>query len=260
VEYGSGASRKVRLILGALPDPAAYIAIDISAAFLPEASGRIAADYPSLSVLPLAADYTRPITLPGRPKRPVLGFFRLDHRQFRAGVRQAFLARARATLGAGPLLIGHDPTRDPAVLLAVLLAAYGGGEGLIPAPHLNMLAHLGRLLGAPVDEGATRCASRRILFAWRLIWWRAGRSSGGSASIWSRRLREKVRVHGRDHHEGEEEVHRDHQHQRRREKEGGRSRTPSPPSPPGGPRRGVTPSLIHGRLESWIENCALARR
>jgi uncharacterized SAM-dependent methyltransferase len=57
---------------------------------------------------------------------------------------------------AGRLLIGHDPTRDPAVLLAVLLAAYGDGEGLIPALHPNMLAHLGRLLGAPVDEGAFR--------------------------------------------------------------------------------------------------------
>jgi uncharacterized SAM-dependent methyltransferase len=84
VEYGSGASRKVRLILGALPDLAAYIAIDISAAFLAEASGRIAADYPSLSVLPLAADYTHPMARPERPEGPVLGFFRLDHRQFRA--------------------------------------------------------------------------------------------------------------------------------------------------------------------------------
>jgi dimethylhistidine N-methyltransferase len=180
VEYGSGASRKVRLILDALTDPAAYIAIDVSAAFLAEASGRIAADYPSLSVLPLAADYTRPIALPGRPEGPVLGFFPGSTiGNFAPEGVTAFLARARATLGAGRLLIGHDPTRDP----AVLLAAYGDAEGLMPALHLNMLAHLGRLLNAPVDEGAFRHEVRiaedpfRVeahLVARRPVQWRIG--------------------------------------------------------------------------------------
>jgi dimethylhistidine N-methyltransferase len=157
VEYGSGASRKVRLILEALASPAAYVAVDVSATFIAEAAGRIAGEYPGLSVLPLAADYTRPITLPARPAGPVLGFFPGSTiGNFRPEGVTAFLARARATLGAARLLIGHDPTRDP----DRLLPAYGDAEGLMPALHLNMLAHLGRLLGAPVDEGAFRHEAR----------------------------------------------------------------------------------------------------
>jgi dimethylhistidine N-methyltransferase len=180
VEYGSGASRKVRLILDALPDPAAYIAIDVSVAYLTEAAGRIAAGYPGLAVLPLAADYTRPIMLPERPEGPTLGFFPGSTiGNFGPPEVTAFLAQARATLGSGRLLIGHDPTRDP----ARLLAAYGDAEGLMPALHLNMLAHLGRLLGAPVDEGAFRHEVRiaedpfRVeahLVARRPVRWRIG--------------------------------------------------------------------------------------
>jgi dimethylhistidine N-methyltransferase len=180
VEYGSGASRKVRLILDALPAPAAYVAIDVSAAFLVEATDRIAADYPGLAVLPLSADYTQPLALPGRPEGPVLGFFPGSTiGNFGPEGVTAFLARARATLGAGRLLIGHDPTRDR----ARLLAAYGNADGLMPALHLNMLAHLGRLLGAPVDEGAFRHEVRiaedpfRVeahLVARRPVRWRIG--------------------------------------------------------------------------------------
>jgi dimethylhistidine N-methyltransferase len=153
VEYGSGASRKVRLLLEALSSPVAYVAIDVSASFLAEAAARIAMDHPGLAVLPLAADYTRPIVLPERPEGPVLGFFPGSTiGNFKPEEVTAFLARARATLGAGRLLIGHDPTRDP----ALLLAAYGGAEGLMPALHLNVLSHLGRLLAAPVDVGIFR--------------------------------------------------------------------------------------------------------
>jgi dimethylhistidine N-methyltransferase len=159
VEYGSGASRKVRLILEALKSPAAYVAIDVSATFLAEAAGRIAAEYPGLMVLPLAVDYTRPITLPARPAGPLLGFFPGSTiGNFGPEGVTAFLARARATLGAGLLLISHDPTRDP----ERLLAACGDADGLMPALHLNMLAHLGRLLCAPVDESAFRHEARIV--------------------------------------------------------------------------------------------------
>lgn len=42
VEFGSGASRKIRTLLDALPAPATYVAIDISGAYLEAAIRRLA--------------------------------------------------------------------------------------------------------------------------------------------------------------------------------------------------------------------------
>src|SRR3984957_17274871 len=46
IELGSGASRKVRLLLKALQTPVAYVPVDISRDFLREAAANIAADFP----------------------------------------------------------------------------------------------------------------------------------------------------------------------------------------------------------------------
>ncbi len=66
VEFGSGASRKIRTLLDALPEPAAYIAIDISGAYLEAAIRRLAPDYPGIAMVPVCADYSKPVTLPVR--------------------------------------------------------------------------------------------------------------------------------------------------------------------------------------------------
>ncbi len=74
VEYGSGSSEKTRVLLGALHARrtlAAYVPIDISEAFLLETAVGLRDAYPGLPVLPLAADYTRPLrrcrSCPPRP-------------------------------------------------------------------------------------------------------------------------------------------------------------------------------------------------
>lgn len=64
VEYGSGSSRKTRLLLEALPGLAGYVPIDISREFLLAAAGKIANDYPGLAVLPVCADYEQTFELP----------------------------------------------------------------------------------------------------------------------------------------------------------------------------------------------------
>src|SRR5262249_33305880 len=64
VEYGSGSSRKTRLLLDRLRDPAAYVPVDISAEHLLASARRLAARYPGLVIRPVAADFTRPFTLP----------------------------------------------------------------------------------------------------------------------------------------------------------------------------------------------------
>lgn len=148
VEYGSGASRKVRVLLDAMTKPRRYVAIDISAEYLGNAAERIAAEYPSLDVLPIVADYAYPIELHSHTDgSPVLGFFpgstigNFD----RDGVI-AFLERARTTLDGGWFLVGHDTNRDE----ASLKRAYGDAEGLMPAFHLNLLSHINHVLEADI--------------------------------------------------------------------------------------------------------------
>ena len=78
VEFGSGASRKVRLLLAALADPEAYVAIDISREALRHAANALAASFPELAVVALCADYMRPLELPELPaggEGRRLGFF-----------------------------------------------------------------------------------------------------------------------------------------------------------------------------------------
>jgi dimethylhistidine N-methyltransferase len=158
VEYGSGASRKVRILLDAMDRPSRYVAIDISAEYLDAATKRIATDYPDVSVQPVVADYTQPIAIPGAcGGGPVLAFFPGSTiGNFAQDGVVAFLERARATIGAGWLLIGHDPNQDE----ATLMRAYGDADGLMPALHLNLLRRLRDELGADVDIGAFRHEAR----------------------------------------------------------------------------------------------------
>ncbi len=82
VEFGSGSSTKTPILLRSV-NPAAYVPIDISGDFLRESSAGLSAAFPGLPVLPVEADFLRPIALPAAvADLPKLGFFpRLDHRQ-----------------------------------------------------------------------------------------------------------------------------------------------------------------------------------
>jgi L-histidine Nalpha-methyltransferase len=158
VEFGSGASHKARLVLDALPAPRHYVAVDISRAYLQAAAARMAADYPSLEVAAVCADYTKPfsIPLPG-DGTPVLGFFpgttvgNFDERDL-----VAFLRRVRTALGPSWFLVGADPNQDP----ESLLDAYGQGTPLMARFHENLLVRMGRELGAGFEPGVFRHEAR----------------------------------------------------------------------------------------------------
>ncbi len=146
VEFGAGASRKIRVLLDALEAPEAYVALDISGDFLAAAIARLAPDYPSVTMTPFAADYSKPIRLPeGVAGDNRLGFFAgTSIGNFSPDEAAGFLARARDTLGPSRFLVGADPTRDP----DRLRRAYGACDGMMPAFHLNLLARMNRELGA----------------------------------------------------------------------------------------------------------------
>jgi dimethylhistidine N-methyltransferase len=158
VEFGSGASHKVRILLNALTAPTRYVALDISREYLEAATLRIAEDYPGIEVTPVCADYTKQITLPiQRWASSVLGFFPGSTiGNFDPAGAVAFLTRARETLGPSWLLVGADPNRDE----QSLFRAYNQADGLMAELHKNLLVHLNRLLGTAFDPGDFRHEAR----------------------------------------------------------------------------------------------------
>jgi len=148
IELGSGASRKVRLMLEALR-PAAYLAVDISREFLLQATRRLARDYPWLEVHAACADLCKPLSISGLPAAGQrLAFFPGSSiGNFEPSEARALLHRLRPLLGAqGALLIGVDLKKDP----AILHAAYNDLAGVTAAFNLNLLERLRRELRADV--------------------------------------------------------------------------------------------------------------
>jgi len=145
IEFGSGAARKVRLLLDALEEPDAYVAIDISGEALRHAANALATSFPNLAVVAVCADYMHPLELPALPaagKGRRLGFFpgstigNLD-----PGTAVDFLAGCRSVIGAdGAMLVGVDLKKDP----ALLHAAYNDAQGITAAFNLNLLARINR--------------------------------------------------------------------------------------------------------------------
>lgn len=148
IELGSGASRKIRLLLDALR-PARYVGLDISRTFLLESTQCLANDYPWLEVHALCADFTAPFELPPLPPaaRPVLFFPGSSIGNFSPEEARALLSRLGAPLprGAG-LLIGVDRIKDR----TRLEAAYNDAQGITGAFNLNLIERLRREAGAAV--------------------------------------------------------------------------------------------------------------
>lgn len=152
IEFGSGSSAKTPLLLRAVA-PAAYVPVDISAAFLQESAAALAKDFPGLPVLPVAADFTRPFRLPGAiADQPRLGFFPGSTLGNLAPIAAVDLLRSfAATLGAGSwLVIGLDLAKDK----ETLEAAYDDAQGVTAAFNLNLLHRINRELGGtiPIED------------------------------------------------------------------------------------------------------------
>jgi dimethylhistidine N-methyltransferase len=155
IEYGSGSSTKTRLLLDALaPALAAYVPIDISREHLYRTAEALRADYPALRVAPVAADYTRPFTIPDDPeqrRKRVVFFPGSTIGNFEPEEARRFLAQIAAVVGpGGGLLLGVDRKKDP----AVLDRAYDDDEGVTAAFNINLLLRLNRELGADFDPAA----------------------------------------------------------------------------------------------------------
>lgn len=146
IEYGSGSSAKVRILLEVLPDLASYVPVDISRQHLLAAAGALAADYPNLQVIAVCDDYTRPLRLPvdQRAGRRAIFFPGSSIGNLEPEEAQALLHSALGFLRQGDgFLVGVDLKKAP----ATLHAAYNDAQGVTAAFNLNVLRRLNDELG-----------------------------------------------------------------------------------------------------------------
>ena len=151
VEFGSGSSRKTRVLLDHLVDPSLYVPIDISAEHLMRTADSLASEYPLLNVSPVVADFTMPVEIPACdhgecktcvyfPGSTIGNFVPSEAMQLLADVADS------SEVGDG-LLIGFDLQKE----VAVIEAAYNDRAGVTAAFNKNVLYRINAELGADFD-------------------------------------------------------------------------------------------------------------
>lgn len=147
VEFGAGGAQKVTPLLHAL-QPAAYVALDISATHVHHACIGLQALHPQVPMAAVCCDYEQ---LPALPDHPLLAGRRLGFfpgsslgNCSRAGA-VALLRHMATLLGTGSqLLIGMDQPRS----VAAMEAAYDDAAGVSAQFARNLLVRLNRELDA----------------------------------------------------------------------------------------------------------------
>ena len=153
IEFGSGSSRKVPILLRALEEPAAWVPIDIDDETLAQSVRDMRARFPDLRLVPIHADFMQPVALPdGELSANRIGFFPGSTiGNFRPHEALAFLRRVGTTLGRNAaMVIGVDRKKD----LSTLLSAYDDADGVTAAFNRNLLVRINRELGADFDLDA----------------------------------------------------------------------------------------------------------
>jgi len=150
IEFGSGSSRKARILLSAAATIGAYVPVDISGDFLQQDLRELRRDLPHLLVHPLVEDFTRPFEIPARlAALPRVGFFPGSTiGNFEPCDAASFLRHIGTVLGSGALLIvGIDLIKDE----TTLNHAYNDTEGVTAKFNLNLLVRINRELDADFD-------------------------------------------------------------------------------------------------------------
>jgi len=147
VEFGSGSSKKARILLRAAPKLAAYVPVDICGEMIEQEAIELRVDFPQLKVLPVTADICRHFELPAEAKAAParIGFFPGSTiGNFEPHEASGFLRNAANILGKGAkLIIGVDLIKP----VEILNAAYNDAAGVTAKFNLNLLTRINRELG-----------------------------------------------------------------------------------------------------------------
>lgn len=152
VELGSGAARKTRLLLDVLTERQAeveYVPVDVDAQMLERSGRELLKDYPTLRVLAVCSDFTKPsVPLaaagPSNQGRTVVLFLGSTIGNLDPEGAVAMLRDLRNGLASGDaLFLGADlrKSRD------ILEPAYDDPLGVTAAFNLNLLGRINRELG-----------------------------------------------------------------------------------------------------------------
>ena len=151
IGLGTGAGTKTRILLEELCDPRVYVPIDISKEQLEKSAARFRKMFPSLQILPVAADYLEPFELPlprELSSRSVIYFPGSTIGNFDPDAAGEFLTRLVDLAGDGAgLLIGVDLQKDR----HIIEAAYNDSAGVTAQFNKNLLVRANRELGADFD-------------------------------------------------------------------------------------------------------------
>ncbi len=154
VEFGSGASRKTRLLLDAAERELGeirYVPIDVSESMLRRSAQALLHDYPRLRIHGVAGDYERHLNHLPTGRHRLVAFLGSTIGNFTPLEAEAFLTRVAAHLDRGDhFLLGVDLVKDR----AVLHAAYNDAAGVTAAFNRNVLQVINRVLDGDLDPTA----------------------------------------------------------------------------------------------------------
>ena len=155
VEFGAGSARKVGPLLEAM-HPSAYVALDISAEHLQQATTALQNRHPCVPMLGICCDHSRLDALPDHPlvrgKRRVGFFPGSSLGNFTRTEAIELLRRFRLLLDGGPLLLGLDQPKAS----SRLEAAYNDAAGISAAFAHNLLHRLNNDLMADFNSDQFR--------------------------------------------------------------------------------------------------------
>ncbi|MGI1806501.1 L-histidine N(alpha)-methyltransferase [Exiguobacterium sp. TDN 0502] len=149
IEYGSGSSRKIQMLLETFTHLDTYMPIDISKDFLMESARQLSERYPALHIKAVCGDYSQSISLPvEEAQKRVIFFPGSTIGNFEPEEAMRFLRHSSRILETGDgFLIGVDLKKST----DVLERAYNDAAGVTAAFNLNMLTHLNQMLDGTFD-------------------------------------------------------------------------------------------------------------
>lgn len=152
VELGSGASKKVRLLLEELR-PSDYVGVDISKEFLLTSTQALARDYPWLEVHAACVDFSGGLQIPAcdAAAHKVAFYPGSSIGNFDAADAVRLMRDVGELVGpGGHLLIGVDLKKP----VGLLNAAYNDAAGVTAAFNLNLLHRIRSELDSDIDPSA----------------------------------------------------------------------------------------------------------
>jgi L-histidine N-alpha-methyltransferase len=154
VELGSGAGRKIRLLLDAMRRRGSLercVLLDINETFLSTSAEALADDYPEMEVCGVVGDFLRDLESVGTGDDRLFIFLAGTIGNLYPRQLSAFLRSIRAVLGAkDSFLVGLDLIKET----ARLEAAYNDSAGVTAKFNLNVLRVLNRRFGTDFEIDA----------------------------------------------------------------------------------------------------------